>query len=162
MNKKIVVLTLLVLTGCSITPDNDTENTSIDTATLSAEELTASPFILIAAQGYVNTDNYATPHTYLVDSYRNQVYVDKYEEPSGLTPEEIIENAEKEEAVESIHPIFEIDSLDVEGDSIRLQYDAELVEFTALSDSYYEDQKGVRYIIDSHEGIDDYIENFFE
>lgn len=160
MSKKIVIFALLILTGCAA--KIDTEKSSEDTVTLSAEKITASPFILTAAQGYVNTDNYSTPHTYVIDTYRKEVYVDTYEEPSGLTPEEIIENAEKEEAVESVYPIFAIDVLDVADDSFTLQYDAEIVEFTALSDSYYEDQDGVRYIIDAHGGIDQYIESLFE
>lgn len=162
MNKKHAVIILLILTGCAKTADMDVEKTTNDSSTPLLEKQTTSPFILKAAQGYVNTNNYSTPHTYLVDTYRDEVYVDTYHEPSGLTPEEIIENADKQEAVESVHPIFEIDALTVEKDSFSLEYDAELVEFTALSDSYYEDQEGIRYILESHAGIDQYIESLFE
>lgn len=162
MNKKIAVLTLLILTGCSMKSETGTEKSLDAGSALSTEELTASPFVLEAAQGYVNSDNYVTPHRYLIDTYRNEVYVDTHEEPSGLTPEEIIENAKNEEVVESIYPIFEIEALDVDDDSFILQYDSKTIEFTALSDSYYENEEGVRYILDSHKGIDDYIESFFE
>ena len=162
MNKKHAVIILLILTGCAKTADVGIEKDTNDSSNPLLEKQTTSPFILKAAQGYVNTNNYSTPHTYLVDTYRDEVYVDTYHEPSGLTPEEIIENADKQEAVESVHPIFEIDALTVEEDSFSLEYDAELVEFTALSDSYYEDQEGIRYILESHAGIDQYIESLFE
>lgn len=162
MNRKNWVFALLILSGCSALPGTKTESSIDNPPALSLEKQTASPFILKAAQGYVNSDNYVTPHTYLVDTYRTEVYVDTHEEPSGLTPEEIIENAEKEEIVESIYPIFEIDTLDVYDDSFSLQYESKIIEFTALSDSYYENEEGVRYILDSHEGIDNYIESFFE
>lgn len=162
MNRKNWIFALLILSGCSVLPGTKTESSINNPPALSLEKQTASPFILTAAQGYVNTDNYVTPHAYLVDTYRNEVYVDTYEKPSGLAPEEIIKNAEKEEALESVYPIFEIDSLDIEGDSFSLQYDSKIVEFVALSDSYYEDQDGVRYILESYEGIDHYIESFFE
>lgn len=163
MNKKNLLLVLLILTGCSITPDTDTENFVEDTPVLSAEKQIESTFILTAAPGYVKLDNYDTPHTYLVDIDRNEVYVDIYEEPTGLTPEEIIENAEKNEDIEEfIDPIFKIKSLDATADTFVLQYNSKIIEFTVLSDSYYKDQDGVRYIIDSYSGIEDYIENSFK
>lgn len=162
MQKKFVFLALLMLTGCATRLDMGTEELPEDIETVSIEEITASPFVLTAAQGYVNPDNYTTPHTYVVDTHRKEVYVDRYEEPSGLTPEEIIENAAKGEVVESAHPIFEMDSLGAEEDSLSLQYDSKIVEFTPLSDSYYENQDGIRYILEPHEGIDQYIESFFE
>lgn len=162
MNRKSWIFALLILSGCSVLPGTKTESSIDNPPALSLEKQTAAPFILEAAQGYVNSDNYETPHTYIVDTYRNEVYVDTYEEPSGLTPEEIIENAKNQEVVESIYPIFEIDALDVDEDTFSLQYDSKIVEFTALSDSYYENKEGVRYILDSHKGIDNYIESFFE
>lgn len=129
----------------------------------SVEKQIATPFILKAADGYVNHDNYTTPHTYIVDTYQNEVYVDVYEEPSGLTPEEIIENAKNaDEAEESIYPIFEVESLSAKEDSFTLQFDSKTVEFTALSESYYENEEGVRYILEPHSGIDKYIESFFD
>lgn len=113
MLKKSLFLVLLILTGCSITPETDTENIIEDTPVLSAEKQIESTFILTAAPGYVNLNNYDTPHVYLVDTDRNEVYVDIYEEPTELTPEEIIENAEKSEEIEEyIYPIYEIESLD--------------------------------------------------
>lgn len=163
MNRKNLLLVFLALTGCSITPETDKGNILDDIPVMSAEKQTESTFILTAAPGYVKFDDYDTPHTYLVDIDRNEVYVDMYEEPTGLTPEEIIENAEKSEEIEEyVHPIFEIESLDTTADSFVLQYNSKSVEFTALSDSYYEDQDGIRYVIDSYSGIEDYIENYFK
>ena len=120
-----------------------------------------SIFILKAVQGYVKLNDYTTPHTYIVDTDRNKVYADVYEEISGITVEEIIENADKA-GEELIEPIYEIEDFELRDDSFSFQYDSKIVEFTALSGSYYENQDGVRYTIDSHSGIEEYIESFFE
>ena len=145
----MLVFTLL-LVGCSAENVTDAEK---------SEEAATTSFILRAADGYVRHDNYKTPHTYVVDINRNEVYVDINEEPSGLTPEEIIENAENKPE-EYTPPIFEINVLSVEEDFINLQYDSKNVDFTAISDSYYEDQEGIRYIIESYSGINAYINSF--
>lgn len=150
MLKKIMLVFTLLLVGCSAENVTDAEK---------SEEAATTSFILRAADGYVRHDNYKTPHTYVVDINRNEVYVDINEEPSGLTPEEIIENAENKPE-EYTPPIFEIDVLNVEEDFINLQYDSKNVDFTAISDSYYEDQEGTRYIIESYSGIDTYINRF--
>ena len=139
MFKKIMLVFTLLLVGCSAENVTDAEK---------SEEAATTSFILRAADGYVRHDNYKTPHTYVVDINRNEVYVDINEEPSGLTPEEIIENAENKPE-EYTPPIFEINVLNVEEDFINLQYDSKNVDFTDISDSYYEDQEGIRYIIES-------------
>lgn len=150
MLKKIMLVFTLLLVGCSAENVTDAEK---------SEEAATTSFILRAADGYVRHDNYKTPHTYVVDINRNEVYVDINEEPSGLTPEEIIENAENKPE-EYTPPIFEINVLNVEEDFINLQYDSKNVDFTAISDSYYEDQEGIRYIIESYSGINAYINSF--
>lgn len=150
MFKKIMLVFTLLLVGCSAENVTDAEK---------SEEAATTSFILRAADGYVRHDNYKTPHTYVVDINRNEVYVDINEEPSGLTPEEIIENAENKPE-EYTPPIFEINVLNVEEDFINLQYDSKNVDFTAISDSYYEDQEGIRYIIESYSGINAYINSF--
>lgn len=85
IRKLISVLYLFLLVGCSI------EEAATDTPeqTMTIPENTS--FILRAADGFVSHSNYETPHTYIVDVKRNEVYVDKNLEPSGLTPAEIIE-----------------------------------------------------------------------
>mgnify|MGYP003404930147 CR=1 FL=1 len=150
MFKKIMLVFTLLLVGCSAENVTDAEK---------SEEAATTSFILRAADGYVRHDNYKTPHTYVVDINRNEVYVDINEEPSGLTPEEIIENAENKPE-EYTPPIFEINVLNVEEDFINLQYDSKNVDFTAISDSYYENQEGIRYIIESYSGINAYINSF--
>ena len=161
MKNKTLLFILLILTGCSINPQSDVEN-SEDTSTISStEQQMDSIFILKAVQGYVKLNDYTTPHTYIVDTDRNKVYADVYEEISGITVEEIIENADK--AGEGLTaPIYEIEDFELRDDSFSFQYDSKIVEFTALSGSYYENQDGVRYTIDSHSGIEDYIASFFE
>lgn len=156
MIKKFMLIFTLMLVGCSAEYVTDTEKSEETTTTL-----TTSSFILRAADGYVHHDNYETPHTYVVDTNRNEVYVDINEEPSGLTPEEIIENVENA-SDEYTPPIFEIEALNVENDFINLQYDSKNVDFTVLSDSYYEDQDGIRYIIEPYSGIDTYINSFLQ
>lgn len=161
MKNKTLLFILLILTGCSINPATDAENSEDASTISSTEQQRDSTFILEAVQGYVKLNDYTTPHTYIVDTDRNEVYVDVYEEISGITVEEIIENADKA-GEELTEPIYEIEAFEFEDDSFRFQYDSKMVEFTALSETYYEDQDGVRYTIDSHSGIDDYIESFFE
>lgn len=161
MKNKTLLFILLVLTGCSINPATDVENSEDASTISSTEQQRDSTFILEAVQGYVQLNDYTTPHTYIVDTDRNEVYVDVYEEISGITVEEIIENADKA-GEELTEPIYEIEAFEFEDDSFRFQYDSKMVEFTALSETYYEDQDGVRYTIDSHSGINDYIESFFE
>ena len=151
-----------ILTACSIDSETDIGNAAENISSVSVEKQIGTPFILKAADGYVNHDNYTTPHTYIVDTYQNEVYVDVYEEPSGLTPEEIIENAKNADEEESIYPIYEVESLSAKEDSFTLQFDSKTVEFTALSESYYENEEGVRYILEPHSGIDKYIESFFD
>lgn len=53
--------------------------------------------------------------------------------------------------------------LNIEDDTIRLGYESESVEFTALSKSYYKDQDGIQYIIEPYDsGIDGYIRSLRE
>lgn len=162
MRHQTLLIILLILTGCSVNPETDDIEDSAERSVISStEEQTASTFILKAAEGYVKPDNYTIPHTYLVDRDREEVYVDIYEEVSEITVEEIIENAETAEA-ELTEPIYDIEVFEIEDDSFSFQYDSKVVKFTGLSETYYENQDGIRYIINSHTGIDDYIESFFE
>lgn len=162
LRKSIFIFSLIgvtaILAACSI----GSETSIKDNSSVSVEEQIATPFILKAADGYVNHDNYTTPHTYVIDTYQNEVYVDVHEEPSGLTPEEIIEQAKNADEEESIYPIYDLESLSAKEDSFTLQFDSKTVEFTALSESYYENEEGVRYILEPHSGIDKYIESFFD
>lgn len=128
-----------------------------------AEEITGN-FKLTAAQGYVNQDNYETPHTYVIDRDREEVYVDTYIE--GFTDEEreAIENMSSEEFDEFIDsrpvpedPLYEIKMLDATKEKIILEYEDERIEFTALSDSYFKAEDGTQYIIEEASSIDAYL-----
>lgn len=128
-----------------------------------AEEITGN-FKLTAAQGFVYQDNYETPHTYVIDRNREEVYVDTYIE--GFTDEEraAIEEMTTEEFDEFLDsqpviedPLYEIKLLDATKEKIILEYEDERIEFTALSDSYFKAEDGTQYIIEEGSGIDAYL-----
>jgi hypothetical protein len=131
-----LIILFIVLTGCG------------------AEQISGS-FKLSAAPGYVNPQTeFEMPHTYIIDTESKQVYVDHHHDSSGMTPEEIIENAEELPVYEE--PLYEITSLNATNEEIILEYEEEQVEFTALSDSYFETEDGTRYVIEHGSTLEDY------
>lgn len=154
IRKLISLFSLLFLIGCSVEDASESEQSNQN---INIPENTS--FILRAAEGFVKHTNYETPHTYVVDRERNEVYVGIYSEPSGLTPAEIIEQAQND-PVEQEHPIFEIEFLTIEDNNITLEYDTHHLEFITLSKSYLKDQNNIWYTIDPYaSGIDGYIQN---
>lgn len=170
--KKITIISLsLLLVGCAVGEEKiEDTSTSEENIIVEADEdaLITGSLKLTAAQGYVSQDNYETPHTYIIDIDNDEVYVDYYEE--GFTEEEreMISTMSEEEldeyfAEQPIYeaPIYDITSLEATKDSISFDYGEEAIVFTALSDSYYETEEGVRYLIQENVTIDDYIEFSF-
>lgn len=144
MKKVVFLLFSLLLAGCG------------------AEQITGS-FKLTAAQGYVSDDNYETPHTYIIDSMSELVYVDRNE--AGFTTEELeaMKSMSEEEVAEFVEskpvfeePLYDIQFLDATKEEIILEYEGERVEFTALSDSYFEGEDGTQYVIEYDSTIEEY------
>lgn len=167
MRKIINLSVLIVLSGCTV-GQGDQPATDQEEATAENTPLTGS-FKLEAAQGYVPHSDSETPHTYVIDTDKNEVYVDI--NPEGFTEEELerITNMTEEEADEFFssqpeyeEPIYDIMHLEAAIDSILLEYEGEAVQFTALSDSYYETEDGTRYILEEDVSIEEYVDSFYE
>lgn len=136
MRKIIALLFTLLLAGCG------------------ADSISGT-FTLEAAQGYVTRDDAETPYRYIIESENNQVYVAR----NGLvfTAEELAAldemTPEKQHEFfgsrpEPAEPLNEITFLEATKEEIILKYDDERVVFTALSDSHFEDEDGIRYLIE--------------
>lgn len=135
MTKMLLLLTLF-LAGCG------------------GEEITGN-FTLEAADGFVYRTNYETPHTYIIESNNEKVFVERYvpgftdeerEAFGEMTPEEQNEFIDNQPVVED--PIYDITVLNATKDKIVLEYENERLVFTALSDSYFKDEDGTWYIVD--------------
>lgn len=133
--KKILLLFTLLLAGCG------------------GDAITGT-FTLEAADGFVYQTNYETPHTYIIESNNEKVFVERYVEGwsdeereafSTMTAEERDEFIDNQPVVEN--PIYVITVLDATKDKIVLEYDDERLVFTTLSDSYFKDEDGIWYII---------------
>ena len=151
MKKLILIVFSLFLVGCG------------------TEEMTGS-FKLSAAQGYVNSESdIGTPHTYIIDTSKNEVYVETFEEAFTAEDLEAIEEMSDEEFADFIdsqpvyeEPLYEISFLEATVDEIILEYEGERVEFTSLSDSYFEREDGNRFVIEYDSSIDEYKNNLME
>ena len=165
MKKYLTLLIPLFLMGCAVgeevTPDGE--------EVVEAEETAPASFKLTAAQGYVDIDNYDIPHTYVIDSENNEVYVDK--NIQGMTDEEreILTSMSDEAAEEYFanQPVVEESRYDatllkVTEDEILIEYEDESLVFISLSESTYEAEDGTRYTIEEDMTIDDYLESFYE
>ena len=136
MKKIVVLLFTLLLAGCG------------------AEQITGT-FMLTAAQGYVQEDNFETPVMYIVERNNDKIYVDKNRR--GFTDEDraAMEEMSPEEFADFIDnqfteedPIYDIISIEATTEEIVLEYEGEQVVFTALSDSYFKADDGTQYIIE--------------
>jgi|SRR5690625_1731767 len=165
MKKILIIFTVFLLTGCAATQENSDgieENEVNDVAEAENEENlpdVTENFKLVAAPGYVKPGNTTDPRTFVVDVDTKEVYVETSVE--GFTEEELelIESMTAEEADEHFgfseyeEPLYEIDHIEITDDSIVLEYNDETVVFEALSESYYETENGIRYIIEGNESI---------
>lgn len=134
-----------------------------------AEEMTGS-FKLTAADGYANRSSaVGTPHTYIIDTDSQEVFVDVIQE--GFTQEDLeaIDNMSEEEFADFINnqpiyeePLYPIDFLEATKDEIILEYEGERETFTALSETYFEREDGMRYVIEYDSSIEDYQNSFID
>ncbi len=151
MKKMMLLLFTVVLAGCG------------------AEEITGS-FMLSAAPGYVSSESdIGTPHTYIIDTTENKVYVETFEE--GFTEEDLeaIEEMSEEEFADFINsqpvyeePLYEIRFLEATVEEIILEYEGERAKFKALSDSYFEREDGNRFVIEYDSSIEEYRNNLMK
>lgn len=149
MKKILLLLFTVLLAGCG-------------------SESISGTFTLEAAQGFVNHDNTETPHTYVIESDTNQVYVDTYSESftdeeleafRAMSAEERAEYFENQPIAEE--PLYDLTVLEATKDEIILEYEDERVIFTALSDSYFKTEDGTQYVIEYNSlDIQDYLNSF--
>lgn len=151
MKKLILIVFSLFLVGCG------------------TEEITGS-FKLSAADGYQNRPSaVGTPHTYIIDTNSKEVFVDVIEE--GFTKEDLeaIEEMSEEEFADFINnqpiyeePLYAIDFIEATKDEIILEYEGERETFTALSETYFEREDGMRFVIEYDSSVEDYQNSFMD
>ena len=97
------------------------------------------------------------------------MYVETFEEAFTAEDLEAIEEMSDEEFADFIdsqpvyeEPLYEISFLEATVDEIILEYEGERVEFTSLSDSYFEREDGNRFVIEYDSSIDEYKNNLME
>ena len=104
-----------------------------------------------------------TPHTYIINTDSKEIFVDIIQE--GFTQEDLeaIEEMSEEEFADFINnqpiyeePLYTIDFLEATKDEIILEYEGERETFTALSETYFEREDGMRYVIEYDSSIEDY------
>lgn len=165
MKKVIVLLLSILLVGCAM-EEEKMEEAEVSEVNETIEELPAH-FKLSAAQGYVPETDYETPHTYVIEADSNKVYVDirsegftdeERERITSMSEEELEEYFDNQPVYEE--PIYDVTSLDATTKEILLEYEEETIVFTGISDTYYETEKGTRYIIEEHVSIDMYRDSF--
>lgn len=147
MKNSLLVLLSILCVGCSAKQE---------------DEVIIGTFMLQAESGYIARDNDQDAEVYIIDTYTNEVYVDgkgkkftkeERERFEEMTPEERQEFIGPEETE---GPAYTIKSLETTKEAIILEYADELIEFTALSDSYYEAASGVRYQFHEKASVLDY------
>lgn len=151
MRKTWVLLLTLLLAGCG------------------GDAITGT-FILEAADGFVRQDNTETPHTYIIESDAKQVYVGKNHESFTEEEMEAILEMDSEERAEFLDsqpvvedPVHDITLLETTDDAIVLEYGAERIVFTALSDSYYKTEDGTQYVIEhDSSSIQEYLDSLMD
>lgn len=161
MRSFIVVLLSLLLVGCAIEPEK-VENNTNNQSSVQEGNLTGT-FMLKADLGYISADNDRDAEIYIINTDNNEVYIagkgKKYtkedlERLQSMTEEEIDEFIGPEE-----DPLFKIISLEATRDLIVLEYEEETVNFTALSNSIFESDSGVRYQLEENTSIAEYEES---
>lgn len=153
MKKYLLILLSLLFLGCAAEQE---------------EEAIMGTFMLKAESGYIAPENEEDADVYIIDTYTNEVYVDG--KGKKFTREErerfeIMTSEERQELIgpeEAEDPMYKIKTLKATKEVIILEYADELVEFTALSDSYYESASGVRYRFEEGASVFDYEESLRE
>lgn len=158
----LFLFSIFFLTGCSIEPEkieNDrTEEIGVQ------EQLLTGTFSLQAEPGYISAKNDRDAEIYIIDMNNDEVYVqgkgkaytaEDLERLDEMTAEEKSDFFDSQEVEDSLH---EIKALKATKDLIVLEYDDEIVEFTALSDSFFETDTGVRYRFEENASIPTYEE----
>ena len=89
----------------------------------------------------------------------------------GFTKEDLeaIEEMSEEEFADFINnqpiyeePLYAIDFIEATKDEIILEYEGERETFTALSETYFEREDGMRYVIEYDSSIEDYQNSFMD
>lgn len=152
MKKYLLVILSLFFVGCATEQPVDLMGT----------------FMLKAESGYIAPENEEDAEVYIIDTYASEVYVDGKGRTFTREERERFETMSPEERDELIKPVdtegprYELKNLEATKERIILEYADELVEFTALSDSYFETASGIRYRFEEDISVMDYEESLRE
>lgn len=150
MKKYLLVFLSLFFVGCAMKQE---------------EEAMMGTFILQAEPGYIAPENEVDAAVYIIDTYTNEVYIDGKGKTFTREERERFEDMTSEKRQELIGPVetegpmYKIKFLEATKETIIIEYADELLEFTALSDSYYESASGVRYLFEEDVSVLDYEES---
>lgn len=167
MRKWLVALSSLMLFACAAKEKNAESLEDREQVEESSEEI-ADTFMLKADRSYLfSGDNEEEVGVYVIEGPKNRVYVQVEEEP--YSEEDLAKMAEmtEEELDEFIgpeveEPIYELKHLEMSQEKIVLEYEDKIVELTALSDSVFENESGVRYELEENVSIAEYEDRLFE
>lgn len=153
MKKFLFILLSILFVGCAAEQE---------------EEVMQGTFMLKAESGYIAPENEEDAVVYIIDTYMDEVYVDGKGKTFTREEREKFETMTSEEREALIKPVavdgptYKIKSLEITEKTIVLSYAEEFVEFTALSDSYFETESGVRYQFIEDASVLDYEESLRE
>lgn len=159
--KRLLIAISLLLVGCA-SNEKMTDNRSNQHSVQEQSDELPATFMLEADPSYLPPDNEQDAVVYIVDQHINKVHVrvpgksfteEELEQIDGMTAEEIDELIGLEEEEDPLH---EIKYLEATRDFIVLEYTDERCEFTALSESVFENEAGIRYYLEENASISDY------
>lgn len=159
MKNKLFVLFSFLLVGCAI----EEKNNPVDEETTQeqSQEFTET-FMLKVDPTYMPKDNDTDAEIYIIDPNNMEVYVQGTDRSYTKEELEMIEEMTDEELDEFFDDgpvedsIRKIKTLKATREEIVISYDDVELIFTALSDSYFEIESGIRYKIEENTSISDY------
>lgn len=167
MKKIVITILSLSLVACAIEENQDqkqVENgvTNQESIQERGKDLTGT-FMLDAESGYISADNDRDAEVYIINTDSNEVYIAGKGETFTKEEREQFESMTEEERDELViteeDPLFEIISLEATRDLIILEYEEDTVIFTALSDSIFETDTGIRYRLEENASVAAYEES---
>lgn len=159
MKNKLLVVFSFLLVGCAIEEKNNPVDEEMGQE--QNQQLTET-FMLKVDPTYMPKNNDTDAKVYVIDPTNMEVYVEGIDRSYTKEELEMIEEMTDEELDEFFNdgqvedPIKKIKTLKATREEIVISYDDVEVVFTALSDSYFEIESGIRYEIEENASMPSY------
>ena len=160
-NFTLLLFCSLFLVGCTVVEDSSQENN--ETAFQEQENKLTGTFMLKAEHGYIQPDNEEDAKVYIINTTENTVHIEGQGKSFSREDREIMGEGlvgeEMEELfgeIEVSEPEHDLTYLEATKYLIVIEYEDQRVEFTGLSESFFESESGIRYRIEENTSVSDY------